>query len=249
MQLTNLDQIVNRWLLESGYSIHFYAEGLFHAATALRELSLDTLKIVNTRQIPVNDYYAIDLPEDFVDEVMVGVPFGGKFQPVAKNDSLTPLRAADSTGPYVQYETTTAQNTVTVGYLPYGIWYYNYNEYGEPTGRFFGANGGAVMNGYKVVRERRQIQLTDTFTSDDVLLMYISDGQSLDAASQIDVRAFAAITAFIQWKRSPNRANDFSPEGQHYYNQRRLLRSRLNDLTTTDIINILRSSYTATIKN
>ena len=235
--------------MEEGYPIHYYAEGLFHAATGLRQLSMDTLQIVNTLRLPVNSYYAIDLPEDFVDDVMVGAPVGQRFQPVPKDDKISPLRAANDDGTYATYTTTNSENSVGVGYLPYGLWYYNYNDYGEPTGRYFGATGGARLNGYKVVRERRQIQLTDSFTSTDALLMYISDGQSLDAASQIDARAFDAIQAFIMWKRSPNRANDFSPEGQHYWNQRRLLRARMNEDTLIDIKNWIRKSYTATVKN
>jgi hypothetical protein len=71
----------------------------------------------------------------------------------------------------------------------------------------------------------------------------------LDAASQIDTRATEAIKSYVSWKRSPNRSNDFSPEGQAFYNQRRLLRARMNDLTVVDIRNIVLKAYTATIKN
>jgi hypothetical protein len=34
-----------------------------------------------------------------------------------------------------------------------------------------------------------------------------------------------------------------------WYNQRRLLRANLNDMTTTDIKQILRKNYTASIKS
>jgi hypothetical protein len=236
--------------LEKNLSLHYYAEGLFHAAACLRELSFDTLQIVNTLRLPINSYYAVDLPDDFVDDVMVGVPVGGRFQVVAKNDGISPLRLATTAGDY----TTSSQGengleTVGVGYFPYALWYYNFNEYGEPTGRFFGAGGGAYQNGYKVIRDRRQIQLTESFTSDSILLMYVSDGQSVDAASQISPMAFAAIQSWIAWKKSPNADNPYSPEGVNYGKQRRLLRARLNDLTVTDIKQIIRKEFRATIKN
>jgi hypothetical protein len=123
------------------------------------------------------------------------------------------------------------------------------NEWGEPTGRYFGAGGGAKANGYQVFRERNQIQLTGTFTSPTAVLMYISDGQSADNATQIDTRAWSAINAFIAWKTSPNKNNRFSAEGSNFSNPRRLLRAKLNDLTVADIINIVRKNSVATAKN
>lgn len=251
MKLTNLDQIVRRWLLENGLSIHYYAEGLFHASTCLRELHLDTLKVVNTLRLPLNTYHAVDLPEDFVEEVMVGIPVGATYQNVPRGTRINPLRVSQSTGDYTTYTNLEddSESIDASGLWGPANWYWNFNEYGESTGRFFGIDGGAKLNGYEIVFERRQIQFTETFTSGDVLLMYISDGQSLNAASQIDVRAFSAIQSYVQWKRSINRDNNFSPEGQAYFNKRRLLRAALNGMSVADIKNILRKNYRATIKN
>lgn len=69
MNLTTIDQIVRRGLLENGLPIHFYSEFLYHGATCLRELNLDTLQIVNTVNLPTNDYAAADLPDDFDDDI------------------------------------------------------------------------------------------------------------------------------------------------------------------------------------
>jgi hypothetical protein len=248
--LTSLDQITRRWLLENGRPIHYYLEGLLHASTCLRELTFDSLQVVNTKILTLNDYGAIDLPNDFTDEVMVGVSAGGKIQPVPKTTGLNPLRYVDDDFNYVNY-TDTVQNAgeSTYGFIPGAMWFWNMNEWGEPTGRYFGAGGGAKANGYQVFRERNQIQLTGTFTSPTAVLMYISDGQSADNATQIDTRAWSAINAFIAWKTSPNKNNRFSAEGSNFSNQRRLLRAKLNDLTVADIINIVRKNSVATAKN
>jgi len=129
------------------------------------------------------------------------------------------------------------------------FWYWNVNDYGEPTGRYFGANGGSYQNGYKVIKERRQIQLTGGFTSGDAVLLYVSNGQSVDNATQVDWDAFAAIQAYSDWKRSPSAALKDSPEARTYYNERRTLVANLSDLTVTDIKNIYRSQYTAAMKS
>lgn len=253
MIYANLDMISRRCLLENGRPIHYYLEYLLHASACVRELTKDTLKIINTVRVPVNDYFACDIPMDCVSKGILGVaiPAGAMLQPVSKNDSINPLRVNDSSGNFTTYsQIAEDQSGDAIYYGGVGwYWYWNVSDYGEPTGRYFGAGGGASQNGYKVVEERRQIQFTETFTSDEVVIMYISSGQSVDNASQVDFMAWGAIQAYIDWKRSPNAANEFSPEGRTYYNQRRLLRANLSDLTIADIKEVLRKNYKATIKN
>lgn len=244
---------VRRNLLETGLPLHYYAEGLFHAATCVRQLSKDSLKIVNTVKLPVNSYFAVDLPDDFSDEVAVGFNVGGVIQKIPQKQSLNPIRSTDSSGNFVPYSNDSIpENGQGLQYYGYGTgwgFFWNINDFGEPTGRFFGVGGGTNA-GYQVIKERRQIQLTGNLSSaESIVLMYISDGMRADNASQIDVGAWDAINAFIEWKRSPNRNNDNSPEGRAYYNQRRLLRAYLSGVTIIDIKQVLRSSFVATMKN
>ena len=99
------------------------------------------------------------------------------------------------------------------------------------------------------MKERRQIQLTDNFQNSNVVLLYISDGQRADNATQVETMAQQAIQAWCDWKRSPNAAIKDSYEAATFYNEKRLLRARLNDLTKTDILNIIRNSYTGAPKS
>lgn len=251
MIATTLDSITRRNLLESGCPIHFYPERLFHSATCLRELSFDSLQLINSANLPVDETGNIVTPADFVDDISVCIPAGQSLQALPKQDWITPLRIHNSqTGQYTSYGEEAANPlNVFFGY-PIGAWtwFFNVDSFGSPTGRFFGAKGGTT-SGYQVFKQQRRIQMSEDFIGTNVVVIYISDGQSVDAATQIDPQAFATIDAFINWKISPNRDNDNSPEGRRFYNQRRLLRARLNPLTCTDIRNILSSAYTATIKN
>jgi len=255
MIFTTLDQIVRRGLLEDGLPIHYYAELLFHGSTAIRELSYDTLKIINTANLPIDDYGAIDLPDDFVDDIGVGIGLGGSVSPIPKQDALSRIRIhSTTTGQFVPntsnaqlVETETNDNNF-FGFYGAFNWFWNVNDWGEPTGRFYGSQGG-TQQGYKLVKERRQIQLTDNFIGGNVILSYISDGQSIDNATQVDTLAFQAIRSFQEWKRSKNANDENSPEGRAWYNQRRLLRARLNDVTIVDILNTIRNSYFAAPKN
>jgi len=250
MIYTTIDIIVRRALLENSYPIHWYSEYLFHASTCLRELNIEVLRIINTRTLPVNSDGSVDLPDDFQDDVMLSFNAGALLKPIPHRDSINPTRVhSATTGAFEQQPTTT---TLSQGglYFPFvgRTWYWNISDYGEPTGRLFGSDG-ENPNGYKVIKERGQIQLYGEFTGGNVVLQYISDGQSLDNASMVDNMAFATVQAYINWKRTPNASNEFSPEGRLFYNTKRKLRGRMNNLTPDDIRNIIHSAYTAAIKN
>ena len=255
MILATLDTITRRGLLESGLPIHYYFEYLLHGSTCLRELSFDTLKIVNTIQLPVNKYNAVDLPEDFVDDVAVCLPSSTTLQPLPRQNNINPIRLHNpTTSEFVPpHRPGTYQNSAGVddsffwgsaGWL----WYWNVNDFGEPTGRFFGATGG-TQRGYKVVKERRQIQMSYDYSESSIVLQYISDGQSINSATQIDTQAIQCIRAWQEWKRSGNANNDYSPEAVSFWNRKKNLRARLSGLTLVDVKNALRNGYTAAVKN
>jgi len=254
MNFANLDSVVRRSLLENNLPIHYYAEYLFLQSSAIRELSKDTLKIVNAANLPVNDYGACDLPSDFVDEVELAFPWGGVLQPIPKANNVNPLRVhSPTTGQFEPQPTGFVLEGVTNFYGTYGLWgalnyFWNISDWGEGTGRLYGAPGG-VQYGYSIFRERRQIQLVGTgIAATNIILLYISNGQHIDNATQIDWRAFAAIQSYSEWKRSPNANDDFSPEGRAFYNQKRLLRANMNELTPETIRNVFRNNFRASPK-
>lgn len=250
MIFNSLDTISRRYLLERSLPLHYYLEVLLHASTCLRESNFDTLKIVRTVELPVNSYYAVDLPDDFVDDVALAIPIGGLLHPIPKREGITPLRSHDSTGQFVPWPLLSNTTDQTFfGFNTSWLWYWNINDYGEPTGRYFGSPGNGRLNGYKVVKERRQIQVTNTFTSGTVVLMYISDGQSADNATNIEIAANRTIHTYVDWQRSPNATVKDAPEARTFYNEKRKFRARQNDLTIDDVKDIIRKSYRASIKN
>ena len=97
MQTVTIDTISRRWLLERGYPIHYYPEALYQSATCLRELSFDVLKIVNTKQLVIDSTANSPLPDDFVDDVLVGIPFGQGLINLPKQEWISPLRLHDAT--------------------------------------------------------------------------------------------------------------------------------------------------------
>lgn len=247
MLLNNIDSIVRRSLLERGYPIHYYAEFLYHGTAAVRELSFDTLQIINTESLPVNSYGAIDLPDDFVDDLGLCLAIGNQLQQIPKDFNINPLRNINSSGAFIPYSNVSDPSTV-YGINQQALWFWNVNDWGEPTGRFFGAPGG-VWQGYQIIRERRQIQLTNCLNAQGVILQYISDGQRADNATQIDPQATRCIQTFIDWQRGPSATIKDSAEARTFYNEKRTLRARLNPLTKADILNIIRNSFVSSPKS
>ena len=256
MRLATLDEITRRGLIESGLPIHYYFEYLTHGATCLRELAFDTLKIVNTVSLPVSETGAVDLPDDFVDDVAVCLPAGTTLQPLPHQNWINPMRFHNgTTGQFTVPSNGSANGMNNAGVddsFFWGsagwLWYWNVNDFGEPTGRFFGASGG-TQRGYKVVKERRQIQMSYDYAGLSIVLQYISDGQSIDNATQIDTQAIQCIRAWQEWKKTPNANNDYSAEAISFYNRKKQLRARLSGLSLVDIKNALRQGFTGAIKN
>jgi hypothetical protein len=251
MVFATVDEIARRWLLDNGLPIHYYFEGVLHCASGIRELTKHSMKSIKTVRLPVNDYKAVDLPGDFKDDLGVAIPAGGNMQPVPKNDAINPMRMNDSTGAFTNYTDAAdddGEDAFYWGNMGW-YWYWNVTDYGESQGKFFGAGGGSSANGYKVVKGRRQIQLTQTFTSDEIILMYVSSGQSADNATQVEFDAFRCLQTWIDWQSSPNKNFKDAPEARTFWNELRLFRAVNDDLTITDLKQILRKNFTAAIKN
>ena len=172
----------------------------------------------------------------------------GQFvQPITQRDSINRLHAYNNQGQIVTYQDPATWN-MTFPFWP-GYWMFqNVSDLGENLGRLYGWNPGIVPDGFKVLKERNQIQFTESMRSTTVVLEYISDGQTSDNATQIDQYAWSTIEAFINWKRSANADSDVSPESRNYLNQRRMLRARMSELTLVELRQILYRNYTAAIK-
>lgn len=244
--------ITRRSLLEKGLPLHYYLEIMLHQSACIRDLAKDTLQIVNTCPLAVNSYGAADLPTDFMDEIAVCLPVAGELSAIPRKSNLNPLRNVETDGSFVPYTLQNEDSSQTGSFpgTPIGwYWFWNVNDFGEPTGRYFGLNGGAGY-GYEIFGERRQIQFSEGFIgTSNLVFMYISNGQHVDNATQVDWRAHRCIQTYSDWQSSPNAAMKDAPEARTFYAEKRLLRAEMNDLTIADIKNILRSSYTATIKN
>jgi hypothetical protein len=245
MTYLSLDTIVRSALSIRQYSLHWYVQFLKHAADCLRELTFDTLKNVETKVLPVSNTGIVILPCNYVDWTKVGFKSGQYVSNMSQNEHINRLVNTDTQGHPANYGQAA---TVYSGNC------YNwalFNTCNGFTGGIYGAKGGTA-NGFKVIPERGEIQLTEGLGLTEIVLEYIGDGSSCDCLTKIHPYAQKAIESYIFWQiKQQNRTYG---EGERqvakrlFDDEHRKLRSRLNELTTTDIINIFNRGKTASLK-
>jgi len=238
MKFVSLDHIAKSVINQKGYTMHWYFEYLKHGADCLRELHFDVLRNVRAKKIPVNSYKSIPLPCDYVDWVKVGIGNGQMITPLVQHTGINRLTKIDDSGNKTLYGTT---GTDWLGYWGNACnWYFNTNDYGEFLGGYYNYRQSAAADGFRVLRDRSEIQLSELLMADFIILEYISNGAESDAATMVDPYAQAAIEAYIHWKSNKQVMNNwFSPEGQMYKRQVEILRARKNDLSVDDIKRII----------
>lgn len=249
MIFTTVDMIVRSMLIQKRLPLHYYLEYLKYACDGLRELTFDSLRVVNTVELTINqDGHYATLPCDYVDFTKIGIKQGQFVQPVTQRDSMNRLPNHNLTGNIINYGDANSVN-LDFPFWP-GYWMFqNVDDLGENIGRLFGYNTGIANDGFKVIRERGIIQVTESFDMQTLVLEYISNGLSVDNVTQVDPYAQAAIEAYMAWKSSRNAAIDQSPEAVSFGNQQRILRARKADETVWDIRQVLYRNYKSSVKN
>lgn len=247
---TSIDKIVRRTLLAKRLPIHYYVEFLVHATSCLRELTMDTLKVINTVELPLDTASNIYLPDDCLDWVAIGQRIGQRVRPVAQTNNITQLTNSNSAGATVPFGQSESAAIDAFSTWPAAFYWTNVDEFGEYLGRAYGYDTeSASPNGFKFFREEGRIQFTETFTGGTAMIDYISDGQNLDNATRVNPYAHATIEAYINWKRSLNADNDQSPEARTFKHERKRLKARISGITIADIKRAVQSGYRLSIKN
>lgn len=257
MVTTSLNSIVRNILMKRGYPIHYYMEFLLYAREALQKISLDDLLVINTQMIPIDSNMAGILPNDFQDEISVNLAVGQKLRPLVRDNKITPLQAFTSDFAITTYQ---QNSTLVTNGLIYGnpflaaSWNVcTFNEYGEPTGRIFGAGAGSPSDTYNIFKSRNQIQLNERSSASSVVLMYIGDGTSSDNATHIDVYARDTIDSYSMYLFKLNNRTYSEGDAERarliYIDDRLILRARLSDITINGIRRIIQRSSTGSIHN
>lgn len=246
---TTIDGIVRSTLMTMGLPIHYYVQFMHYALKCLnQELNMDTLPLIKTIEVSLDDNNEMSIPSDFIDIVKLGrrVKNDQRVKVFGVNENFTRFA--------VDRDNRSSATDEVLASLNYGGYFFTnfYNDKGEHKGRMYGYGNDTQDSEYKVIRERNVIKISPNFpTTAKIYLEYVGT-HSPTSASAVNPYAAECIEAYIIYKfKEHNRAitkNEAAESKQEYYNQLRKLRSRVMGLTKTDILRLVRGSFRQSVK-
>lgn len=239
----------------SGHKILTYINW---AKAGLRGLQQEVLKEVKTVKVPMNSYYAIDLPDDCVDWTKVGVQYGDKIYVLGIADDIALLQDEAECGekkPNVHYPSVDdLTNGINLeAYTPFYFtnFYGSYPSQGNWNDGLFGLYSGLPSKGFfRENKQARQLQFSSNVKVSSIYLEYITDGSVCNGSTQVDPKAFDYLVQFVHYERMKFRLD--IPDAIKYRTQSDLhymfleLKRRYAGITTKDIVNGVRGGYRMT---
>lgn len=234
---TTIDTVVREAIMANNMTLHYYLRFLNVIISELRELNFDFPLNIKEVELPVTSYNAVVVPDDYVDLCKVGVSYYDKVKFFTKDNAINGIYSYDDQGDKQKRLGEPEKVGIEI-FLEKSI-----NERGIASG-FKGGYSGYVGRSdlrYKYIEERSEIQLGGNVQSSKITLWYISDGISITSANIIHPYAIECLKAGAEWRYKRNNPRQFGlgvvdRARKHYYNQRNILRERLQGLTIEDII-------------
>lgn len=205
MVKVTLDSIVREWLFENGATEHKYPKMLSLALGCLRTLNMDVSGSPVARLLPVNSNNTVDLPNDFISLVTLGIyDTAGNVRPLYPAFTKGKDVLIDNCG---NIQTSNGSgNTREVIYWESND--HSYYNFGEVTGGFFGLGGGQNVNGYYTVNAERGYIALDNYAGGDTIYMeYLSDLKRTDGQFTIHPYIIDTVKSYLSWKSVENNFN------------------------------------------
>lgn len=254
MRYVTLNGLTRSYLQQCRKPIHWYARFLKYASDCLRELRFDSLQIINTTRIDVDEFWQAELPADMIDPkawCKVGVQVGQFVRPLIPRDGINRLANRSTTdGTHEVYPNVTDSTDGSLGNIVW--WGINSNKNGEDVGGYYGLGAGSEPDTFKIIEERNVIQLNQDITNSKIVLEYISDGSFTNAATKIPPYAQKTIEAYIDWMYKEHSksfgAYDAERAKIEFGHQHGRLRARKNELDPETVTRIINRNRKASLK-
>lgn len=221
-----VDEIIRSLLSQEGKNTpHDYVRYLDIANRGMKELTFDILGATKVALLQVSSTMRIDLPDDYVDYVYVGV---------IGSDNLAHTLGADTKIPASGGVAGDAEEGLLSGTL----------------GSQFGMGGGQNSNGYykpQIDFDNWQMIVSSMSVGEYVYLEYISDGRASNGSTVIHPYAEEALRSYIFWKsiqrrRSAAQSAIYSARSE-YFNEKRLAKKRLCAFTKEEALKQIRTGF------
>lgn len=240
--------VVDEWLDDNDLGNNFFPKALKWAIRALEKAHLNHWQDVKTCLFDVTDRKTVILPADFVDWVIVALPFGQYAITLGVNDKLNniPRDAAQT-------------NTVTLAQMPNGInfsayegyYLFNYND-----GQVFSAGTGVPSKGYYKIFNSdtcKELLLDYDYNASQLYIEYITNGFNPCGETVISPYLKEYVLAWMDYKYEDKN----NPKATESSKQRKLgelgseiviLKANTSDLSPQTLLNISRKGFKLTAR-
>ncbi len=234
------------------------------ALRGIREFGFDVTNRIRSIKRTIGSNNTVDLPEDFVGLVKMGVVDSeGILRVFGENKNISASRAIASG------ETSTADANVGPLNIPSNLTlnrsdsksatagndgggdnfdYYVFENYlfQGGIGRLYGLGGGRLAGEYRVNLDQNRIEVDTTSSYTEVVLEYMSD-EARSTNPVIHVYAEEALRCYLYYKlcerKSTVPANEKARARSEYYNERRKAQARMTNFTKEEALKTIRKNY------
>jgi hypothetical protein len=267
-----LSQIVGDFLLtqeEGDYSSNSSQVAIHNfALRGLREIGFDLGKKIKSLKLEINSTNnTVELPDDFVDILKVGVVgadgmvyvfpqnkninYSQAYANSAGTAVMTASSAADSDGDGV-YDRVDSKGATSGSASDddlddaFNSFVFRNFIHGTTQGRLYGIGGGHKGGFYRLNLDQDRIELDTSSKYTEVVIEYIAD-EARSSDPQVHVYAEEALRAYIYYKlierKSEVPMGEKSRARSEYYNERRKANARLSNFTKEEALQVIQKNF------
>lgn len=238
MQTKTLDSVIREALLDSNLPIHYYMVFSHHAKKCIETLSLDFSLGQNIKElkVSVNDHNRFSIPNDSIGIIGVYGIYGGERREFSINTTLTTAYKLNDSNkvPWLENDSSFPDNQQGESSIPidqtmavdYPTIYYPTNQ---------------VDYEYNIDNGNNEVILGSRVNMEEVYVWYISNMVSKTSANVVNYHVAPVIISYIDYmiaKSNGTAQSRVIEKKDIYYNEKRLLRGRLNPLKVSDFYEI-----------
>ena len=260
-----LSQIIGDFLLtqeEGDFSSHSSSIVIQNVALrGIREMGFDLGRKIKSLKLEINAANnTVELPDDFVDLVKLGVVGGdGMVYVFPQNKNINYSRAyknslgakvgtaslaADSDSDGVNDRVDSKSSTDSLSSST-SLSFRNFVN-GTSTGALYGIGGGHKGGAYRLNLDQNRIEIDTTSASDEIVIEYIAD-EARSKNPSIHVYIEEALRSYMYYKLIERKASvpmaEKARARAEYYNERRKATSRLSNFTKEEALQVIRKNF------
>ncbi len=232
------------------------------ALRGIREFGFDVTNKVRSLKRTVQSNNTIELPDDYVDLIKIGVVSDGVLYVLGENKNLNismKLDTSDSTsdsqeGPLNLLTNEIANRSRSIDDTEgndsqsndYDFYVFQNYLYQGGLGRLYGAGGGHLRGEYRIDLDQNRIELSTDGNVSEAVIEYTSD-EARNSYPVIHVYAEEALRCYLYYKlcerKSSVPAGEKARARSEYYNERRKAKARMSNFTKTEALKTIRQNF------